>query len=134
MFFIHLLRQERIDIRDGDRLKRPPSVKQQNKEWAHRTAASYNRSRRKTSVFFHEASEFGQHPVVDGYRVGWGLETVEKGQPSGRLCHEVFPRRLGMRAFERRPTVTRPSACRFSDFRKADCVVGPVGQSQILYN
>jgi hypothetical protein len=132
MLFIHFLRQEQIDIGHGDLFKRPPSLKQLNEEWAHRTAAAFNRSRRKTSVFFHEASEFGQHLVVDRYRFGWNLETVEKGQPSSRLCHEVFPRTFGMPAFRPRPVVTRSSACRFFDLQKHDCVVGPLGQSQIL--
>ncbi len=106
MLFINFLRQERIDIRDPDRLKRPPSVKQLNKEWPHRTAAAYNRTLRKTSVFFHKASEFGQHLVIDSRRFGWSLETVEKGQPFSRLCYEVFSRPLGIRAFRPRPVVT----------------------------
>src|SRR5437016_3130521 len=99
MLFIHFLCQERIDIRDGDCLKRPPSVKQLNKEWPHRTAAAFNCSRRKTAVFFHKASEFTQHLVVNGYRFGCNLETIEKGQPVSRRCHEVFSRPLGMRPF-----------------------------------
>jgi len=98
MLFIHFLREERIDIRDGDRLKRAPSVKQLNKEWPHRTAAAFNCSRRQTSIFFHEGSEFGQHLVIDRYRFGWSLETVKKGQPFSGLCCEVFSRPLGLRA------------------------------------
>src|SRR6266404_9552392 len=99
MLFIHFLREERIDIRDGDRLKRAPSVKQLNKEWPHRTAAAFNCSRRQSSIFFHEGSEFGQDLVVDSRHFGWSLETVEKGQPFRRLCYEVFSRPLGVRAF-----------------------------------
>src|SRR6266404_1902997 len=99
MLFIHFLRQERIDIRDGDRFKRPLSVEQSIEEWPHRTAAAFHCSWGKTSVLFHKAAEFGQHPAADRYRFGRSLETVEKGQPSSRLCHEVFPRPLRMRAF-----------------------------------
>jgi hypothetical protein len=99
VLFIHFLRQQRIDIGHGDLFKRPPSVKQLNKEWPHRTAAAFNRSRRETSIFFHEGSEFGQHLVVDSRHFGWSLETVEKGQPFRRLCYEVLSRPLGVRAF-----------------------------------
>src|SRR6266478_8255132 len=81
MLFIHFLRQERIDIRDGDRFKRPLSFKQSIEEWPHRTTVTFNRGRGKTSVFFHKASEFTQHPAADRYRFGYSLETVEKGEP-----------------------------------------------------
>src|SRR5439155_2805438 len=109
MLFIHFVRQERIDIRDGDRLKSAPSLKQLNKEWAQGTAAAFDRSRRKISVFFHKSSEFGQHLVTDRYQFGCSLETVEKGQPFSRRCYEVVPRPLGMGALSRRPVVIRPS-------------------------
>src|SRR6266849_29612 len=81
-----------------------------------------------------DAFEFllGQHPVVDRYRFGWSLETIETRQRSSRLCHEVFPRPLGMRALRQRPVVTRPSACRSFDLRKGDCVAGLLGQSQVV--
>src|SRR6266436_4419191 len=114
MLFIHFLRQERIDIRDGDRFKRPLSFKQSVEEWPHRTTVIFNRCRGKTSVFFHKASEFTQHPAADRYRFGYSLETVEKGEQASTLCDEVFPQPLGMRAFRRRPVVPRHRLAAFS--------------------
>src|SRR6266478_3372243 len=119
MLFIHFLRQKRIDIRDGDRFKRPLSFKQSIEEWPHRTTVTFNRGRGKTSVFFHKTSEFTQHPAADRNRFGYSLETVEKGEPPSALCYEVFPRPLGMRAFRQTPVVPRPSPCRFFNLHKA---------------
>src|SRR5204862_612855 len=123
MLFIHFLRQERIDIRDGDRFKRPLSFKQSIEEWPHRTTAAFHCSWGKTSVFFHKAAEFGQHPAADRYRFGYSLETVEKGEPPSLLCYEVLPRPVGMRPFRRRPVVPRPTATPFCYPHNSDCVV-----------
>jgi hypothetical protein len=79
MLFVHLLRQQRIDICDGDHFKRPPFAKQSIEEWPHGTAAVFNGGCREASLSFHKASESRQHLVIDLHRFGWNLETVEKG-------------------------------------------------------
>src|SRR5689334_6724533 len=133
MLYIHSLRQERIDVRDGDLFKRPSCVKQLNKEWPHRTAAVCNRSLRKTAVVFHKASEVGQHPVVDCYGFGFSLETVEKSQPSNRQGYEECPRFRDIPALRRRQVAPRPSACRVFNLSEANAAFGPMAQSQMLY-
>jgi hypothetical protein len=99
MLFIHFLRQERIDIRDGDRLKSALSVKQLNKEWPHRTAAAFNCSRRQTSIFFHEGSEFGQHLVIDSCRFGRAWRRLRKVSHSAACAMKYSRDRLACELF-----------------------------------